>query len=290
MNKVGIFYAYWEHNWGVDVCSYPKRIARLGFELLEIRLNVVLNMTGPQRKKLQQEARACGIELTFCEALSPEIDISSPNPVVRKRGIEHLKRGLDIVHQMGGHILGGILYGAWNPPASEGLQKQERLQRSVESMRQILKTAEDTGVICAIEPVNRFEQYMLNTCAEALEYIKMAESPNIKILLDTFHMNIEEDSIFEAIISAGKNLAHMHVGEPNRKLPGQGRFPWQELLKAMHFINYTGSIVMEPFVQAGGEVSLDIRVWRDLTSGKDLDEAAQKSLQYLRALLKLADN
>lgn len=289
MNKIGIYYAYWEHNWAADLLSYPQRVARLGFEILEIKLSVVLAMTERQRRKLKHEAQAHGIGLTFCEALDSQIDISSPRPATRKRGIEYLKRGLDTVHKMGGYLLGGILYGAWNLPAVEGMHKAERLMWSVESMRHVLKTAEDVGVICAIEPVNRFEQFMLNTCAEALEYIKMVESPNLGILLDTFHMNIEEDDIYKAIVSAGKNLVHMHVGEPNRKLPGQGRFPWQELLRALRFINYEGAIVMEPFVQVGGEIGLDIKVWRDLARGQDLDEAAQQSLRFLRALLKLSE-
>lgn len=287
MNKIGIYYAYWERTWEADLLSYPQRVSQLGFEILEIKLSTVLAMPERKRKKLKHEAQIQGIELTFCEALSPQIDISSPNPAIRKRGIEYLRRGLDVVYKMGGHLLGGILYGAWNPPVAEGLRKPERLLWSVESMRQVVKTAEDVNVLCAIEPVNRFEQFMLNTCAEALEYIKMVESPNLKILLDTFHMNIEEDNIYEAIISAGEKLAHMHVGEPNRKLPGQGRFPWQELIRALRSIHYSGGIVMEPFVQARGEIGLDIRVWRNLADGRDLDEAAQKSLQFLRALLQL---
>jgi len=286
MNKIGIYYAYWERNWSANLLEYPPRIAKLGFEVLEIKLDQVIAMPLSQRKKLKMLAESYGIELTFCEALTLKCDISSPDLRTRRRGIEYLKSGLDVIHSFGGTLLGGILYGAWNPPFVDVRAKRDYLLRSVESMREIIKVAENFGIICAVEAVNRFEQFLLNTCAEAVEYVKLVESPNLKIMLDSFHMNIEEDSIRNAILQAGQFLGHLHISETNRNLPGQGRFPWPELISALQEICYTGRIVMEPFVHPGGEVGRDIRVWRDLQKGKDLDEEAKQALLFIKTLLK----
>jgi D-psicose/D-tagatose/L-ribulose 3-epimerase len=152
-------------------------------------------------------------------------------------------------------------------------------------MREIIKVAESLGVVCAVEVVNRFEQFMLNTCAEAVEYVKLVESPNIKVMLDSFHMNIEEDNIRDAVLKAGELLGHVHISETNRRPPGRGRFPWLELITALQEIRYPGRIVMEPFTQPGGEVGQDIRVWRDLQEGKDLDEEAKRALFFIKSLL-----
>lgn len=285
INRIGIYYAYWAKNWSTDVFSYPRRAKTLGFDILELKLSLITQMSERERNDLKLEAQEHAVELTFCDALTENIDISSPNYVTRKHGIEYIKRGLDAIHKLGGNILGGILYGAWNPPAEEWLNKQDRLKWSVESMRQIIKTAEDLGIIIAIEAVNRYEHFLINTCAEALNYINMVESPNIKIMLDTFHMNIEEDSIYNAILLAGKDLGHLHIGETNRKPPGRGRFPWSELVRALRIIEYPGRIVMEPFVQVGGDIGRDIRVWRNLAEDWDLDKEAQEALLFVRALL-----
>ena len=107
----------------------------------------------------------------------------------------------------------------------------------------------------------------------------------MKIMLDTFHMNIEEDDMVEAILLAGDRLGHFHVGENNRRLPGKGGMPWYQIGSALRAIGYDKNVVMEPFVRSGGGVGSDIKVWRDLSKGADeqrLDLDAAASVAYLR--------
>jgi D-psicose/D-tagatose/L-ribulose 3-epimerase len=134
--------------------------------------------------------------------------------------------------------------------------------------------------------VNRFEQYLINTCDEAVDYLNQVGSDHCKILLDSFHMNIEEDNIYNAIIKAGDKLGHVHIGETNRKAPGVGHFPWDELMKGLKDINYRGSIVMEPFLIPGGEVGRDVKIFRDLSIGIDIDKEAKRALNFIREKLK----
>ena len=153
-------------------------------------------------------------------------------------------------------------------------------------MKEAVKAAEDNGVTFSMEVVNRFEQKIMNTAAEAVAYVERVGSPNAKVMLDTFHMNIEEDFAADAILTAGDKLGHFHIGENNRMPPGYGHIPWTEIAAALRKIGYTGDVVMEPFVLPGGPVGRDIKIYRDLSVGLDLDEEARKALLFMRGVLK----
>jgi D-psicose/D-tagatose/L-ribulose 3-epimerase len=107
---------------------------------------------------------------------------------------------------------------------------------------------EDCAVQFNVEAVNRFEQYIMNTAAEAVEYVERVGSDHCGVLLDAFHLNIEEDSIHDAIVATGDKLGHLHIGETNRRAPGRGRMPWDEIFGAVREANYEGAITMEPFL------------------------------------------
>ena len=108
------------------------------------------------------------------------------------------------------------------------------------------------------------------------------------MLLDTFHMNIEEDNIADAFRASEGYLGHVHIGEGNRNLPGQGSLPWDEIGKALRDINFNGGVVMEPFVKMSGKVGEDIKVWRDISRGADeatMDKNIRESLVFLKKAL-----
>lgn len=288
-NPIGIYYAYWTHEWDADFLPYVEKVKRLGFDTLEVNSGTVTRMSRGERDRLKNAAADAGIELTFCIGLPHAYDIASPEREVRRTGIEYLKDQARMVSEMGGRGIGGIIYAAWpgQLPVGES-DRRPWTDRSVESMKEAIKTAEECGVIFNVEVVNRFEQFILNTAQEAVEYVERVGSPNVKILLDTFHINIEEDSFREAILTAGKRLGHFHIGETNRRPPGRGRIPWDEVIGALGDIDYRGAIVMEPFLMPGGQVGSDIRVYRDLSVGVDLDEEAARACRFIREKLERA--
>ena len=156
-------------------------------------------------------------------------------------------------------------------------------------MREIVKTAEDYGVTYCVEAVNRFEGCIINTAREALDYVNDIDSPNIGVLLDTYHMNIEEVSIGDAIRLVGDRLTSFHTGENNRMAPGRGHLNWDEIFGALADINYKGRIVSEPFVMMGGEVGRDIKTWRDLVPNpteERIDEEAAFLLNFEKQMLE----
>ena len=288
-NKVGIYYAYWTHDWDADFVPFVAKVKQLGFDILEVNSGTVTNMSNAERDRLKDEAAAHDVELTFCIGLGPEYDIASEDDAVRANGVDFLKRQAGMLQYMEARELGGIIYSSWPGKLPGGTDKRAYVDRSIESMREVMEVVEECGVLFNVEVVNRFEQYLLNTAEEAVEYCSRVGSDHCKILLDTFHMNIEEDSFRAAILTAGDKLGHLHIGETNRRAPGRGKIPWEEVFGACSGIGYTGSIVMEPFLMPGGEVGRDISVFRDLRGDLDLDEEARRACTFVKDALGRKD-
>lgn len=289
MNKIGIFMNFWVKNWDADHVKHIKKVSGLGFDILEFQAQALLDMDKSRMDEVRQAAKDNGIELTYSLGLNPKYDVASPDAKVREGGIEYLKRIVERIGYMEGKLLSGVNYAGWGSPDYIVDDKSEIVKHSIESVRQVIKTAEDYDVTYCVEVVNRFEGIVMNTAKEAIEYVKQIDSDKIGILLDTYHMNIEEGSIGDAIRSVGGYLKNFHTGENNRVVPGKGHLDWDEIFGALHDIDYQGRIVSEPFVQMGGEVGRDIKVWRDLVedpSEEVLDEEARFLLNFEKDMIR----
>ena len=289
MNKIGIFMNFWVKNWDADHVKYIKKVSGLGFDILEFQAQALLDMDKSRMDEVRQAAKDNGIELTYSLGLNPKYDVASPDAKVREGGIEYLKRIVERIGYMEGKLLSGVNYAGWGSPDYIVDDKSEIVKHSIESVRHVIKTAEDYDVTYCVEVVNRFEGIVMNTAKEAIEYVKQIDSDKIGILLDTYHMNIEEGSIGDAIRSVGGYLKNFHTGENNRVVPGKGHLDWDEIFGALHDIDYQGRIVSEPFVQMGGEVGRDIKVWRDLVedpSEELLDEEARFLLNFEKDMIR----
>ena len=286
MRPIGIFYAYWEREWDVDFVPFVARVKHLGFDQLEVNAGTLATMSADQRRRLRDEAAEQAILLSYGVGLTPDHDVSSLDEQVRRNGVQFMREIIGAIGEMGGGMVGGTIHSYWpaTPPADIDT-KLRILDRSAASVGELLPQAEDEGVVLNVEVINRFEQFLLNTAAEAASFVSRFDSPNLGILLDTFHMNIEEDSIGDAIRSAVGKLRSLHIGEPNRKPPGLGRMPWDEIRVALDDISYEGPLVMEPFVVPGGTIGRNIGVWRELMPDADLDEEARKACAFTRRTL-----
>lgn len=287
--KYGIYYAYWEQEWEADYRYYIKKAAALGFDILEIAASPLPNYSDSQLAELKACAADSGILLTAGHGPNAGQNLSSPDPAVRANAKAFFTDLLKRLYKLDIHTIGGALYSYWPVDYARPVDKKGDWGRSVESVGEIAKVAEDCGVKFCLEVLNRFENYLLNTAEEGVEFVKQVDHPSVKVMLDTFHMNIEEDSIGGAIRTAGNYLGHFHTGECNRKVPGKGRTPWREIGEALHDIGYNGGVVMEPFVRMGGKVGSDIKVWRDISRGASedqLDSDARDALNFSRYMLE----
>ena len=282
--KFGTLYAYWTHDWTGEYKHFAKKVADAGFDILEISAGDLLGMSDSYITELKAVAADLGIEISSNIGPPRDKDVGSADPKIREAGIAFLSDIMKQMDKLDWRVLVGVMYTCW-PCAFDDLDKPATWARSVESTKRLGKVAGDLGITMCEEVVNRFETNILNTCEEALQYCKDVDNPNVKMLLDTFHMNIEEDNIPAAIRMAGDYLGHVHLGEGNRNLPGQGSLPWDEIGQALRDIGFDAGVVMEPFVTMGGQVGEDIKVWRDLSRGADeaqMDNSIAQSLVFLK--------
>lgn len=289
MATFGIHYAFWGRDWDVDLLQRIAFAAEIGFDVIEITPPEF--MTRFDRAKMD-ELKACaekhGIEMSFCIGFPKEMDMASVDASVRRAGIAYAGNMLKAVHYVGGKILGGILYSYWPSDYSHPVDKQGAWERGLQSVREVIKTAEDLDILYAIEMVNRFEQFVLNSVEEGRIFVSQVDSPKCRLLLDVFHMSIEEDNLAQAILDAGNMLAHMHICQNNRKIPAPGGLvDWISIVQALKKISFSGRLVMEPFVLTGGPVGHDLRIWRDLipdTTVMGLNKELSKGLTYIKSL------
>ena len=286
MNPIGIHYGYWTQFWSSDPLQFIDRAKRCGFDVLEVNAVTVGQMSDQERSRLRTAAEKANLTLTYSIGMKDDVDLTSSDPATRKRGLALLEDICRAMKQMGGTILAGINYSSWPRKLQPDEDKKVLTDRAIEAVREAIKTAEDSDVLFCLEVVNRFEHFIMNTAAEGLAFAERVQSPNCKLLLDTFHLNIEEDSMSDAILQTGSMLGHFHIGEPNRRPPGRGRMSWAEIFGALHDINYQGAIVMEPFLLPGGDVGRDISVFRDLLGSGDLDAEATESAKFVRSQLE----
>lgn len=284
--KHGIYYAYWEKEWSADYVQYVEKAARLGFDILEIGGTPLPEYTRDDVKRLKTAADANGIRLTVGYGPSAEHNIG--NQEVRGKALEWYKKLFDVMEQLGSSTLGGALYSYWPVDYSRPIDKEEDWKNAVEGIQILAEEAAEYGVNLNLECLNRFENHILNTASEGVKFVRETGKANVWVMLDTFHMNIEETSIAEAIRTAGSLLGHFHTGECNRMVPGKGRTPWRQIGEALRGIGYDKDVVMEPFVNMGGQVGQDIKVWRPLCgeiTEEQLDQDAKDAVRFQRYML-----
>ncbi|MBQ4473963.1 MAG: sugar phosphate isomerase/epimerase [Lachnospiraceae bacterium] len=295
MNKIGMHSGYWR-----ELC--PNATAydlvdltvKTGCEVVEFGPAYLLNMTTEERKEFKKYYEDAGLELSINGGFKYYNDIAHDNADIRRVGIEWAKRVLQAMYEAGSNRWSGINYSQWlrrpEVPVCTPEFKNHVRDLSLDSMREIIKTAEDCGVNYCFEIVNRFEQFIMNTSAEGVAFCEDLGSPNAKLLLDTFHMAIEEDYIPDAITYAQSKgrLGHLHTGESNRRLPGfdgKSNMNWDAIMGAVKESGYTEFITMEPFMKMG---NTEICCWRDLSHGADLEQMisdAAAGANFLRSKL-----
>lgn len=291
----GIYYAYWEREWAGDYKNYIQKVAKLGFDVLEIAAGPLPGYTNFQLSELRKCAEDNGIHLTIGYGPAPENNIASADQKVREHGLEFYKDLFARMEKIGADLIGGAIYSCWPIDYSKPVDKKGDWERGIEGIAKLGKIGLDYGInTIGLEVLNRFENHVLNTAKEGAAFVRSVRelepaAVNAKVMLDTFHMNIEEQSIGDAIRTAGDLLGHFHTGECNRMVPGQGRTPWREIHDALKEVKYNGAVVMEPFVIPGGTVGQDIKIWREIvddTTEEALDRDAKNALQFQRFVLE----
>jgi D-psicose/D-tagatose/L-ribulose 3-epimerase len=203
----------------------------------------------------------------------------SPDAGVRAKGVAATKAILDSCAAVGAEQLVGPYHSALGFFSGAGPTVDE-WKWGVESMRQVAEHAGKVGVTLAVECLNRFETYLLNTHADAARFVREVDHPHCRIMYDTFHSNIEEKRITKAIECAADVLVHVHISENDRSTPGRGGIRWDETFDALHTIDYDGWLVVEAFGLALPEIAAATKIWRRMFDSEE--QLARDALVFMK--------
>jgi D-psicose/D-tagatose/L-ribulose 3-epimerase len=237
-------------------------------------------------------AADAGLSLVLAARVNLARDLASADPAARAAGVAYLQRCVDSAVAMGASIVGGPLYGtplvfAGRTPAPiVEAERSARVDRVVAGLSAAGAYAATHGVRLAVEPLNRFETDFCNTARQAMDLVRMVASPAVGVMLDTFHMNMEEDDLAAAIRTSAKHLIHFQANENHRGFLGTGHLDWLAIARALAEVRYAGAVTLEPFRRTDDRLSVPLAQWRPPTRDEDADLAQSAAL--LRAALHAA--
>jgi D-psicose/D-tagatose/L-ribulose 3-epimerase len=222
-----------------------------------------------------------GLDCTVCAILPQAQNPISPDAAARKRAINHLTRCVEAAAKMGAKLLGGPLFAPIGYLPDHRPNKNEWLwaAKAFQALKSVL---EDNDMVLSLEPVNRSETFFLRTAAEAERLCELIGDSRIGVTIDTFHANIEELNIADAIISLGAHLMHLHASENDRGPLGRGHIPFSEIVSALQAINYRGYLMIEGFGYSAKEKNAPGRLWA--STDVSPEALATESAQHLRSV------
>ncbi len=190
------------------------------------------------------------------------LSFTDPDPEVRHKAVERVRSHLPLARQLGSVVIIGLLRGIVKP----GVSQDQAMAWLVKGLQECAEEASRLGVRFALEPINRYETTLVNNVEQGLDLVEKVGSDSFGLLLDTFHMNIEEPSIEDSIRAAGSRIFHFHVADSNRWYPGAGHLDFESILRTLAETGYDGFV-------SGEFLPLP-----------DADTAAREAIKYLKSL------
>ena len=277
-NLLGVHALVWVGGWSKDQCREAiKNSAEAGYGLIEIPAldpkSIDVEHTKATLKQFGLKG-ACSLGLSF------DADINNDDSEIAKRGEARLMDALNVVEQLGGDYLGGVIFSALGkykfPPTKKARDN------AVAALKRLAIAAQAKGITLGLEPVNRYESNLLNTGSQALEMIKDIGEPNVVVHLDIYHMNIEEQDLVSPVLEAGNKLGYVHIGASHRGPLGTGNIDFDSFFGALAKIGYKGTITFESFSSTvvAPDLSSTLGIWRNLwTDNKSMAKSAREYIE-----------
>lgn len=235
--------------------------------------------------KIRRALAANGLACTVCSVLPKGFSLISEDGTVRRDTIAHLKACIECTAEVGAHIIAGPLYAPVGYFPGRRRTSQEWMA-AVDAYQETGELLNRLDVHLCVEPLNRFETYFLNTTADTIRLCEEVNHPNVGILWDSFHANIEEKNPADALLQAGPYLKHVHTSENDRGTPGTGHVDWEALFRVLRTLNYNGWLTIESFGFALGDLSSAASIWRDLEPSSE--DIAWRGIEFLKRLCTLS--
>jgi D-psicose/D-tagatose/L-ribulose 3-epimerase len=274
--KFGVNTLIWSTTYNQSVRAMLPVIKQRGFDGIEVP---VFRPAEFPASTLRRDAEAHGLECTACSVLLPGMSLISADADVRQRTVSHLRVTVKAAADAGASILAGPLYSPVGYLPGRRRTSDE-WRWAVEGYQAIGPALEENHVTLAIEPLNRFETFFLNTAADAAALCAQVAHPNVGILFDTFHANIEEKNIAAGYLTLGEHLRHVHTCENDRGTPGSGHVEWDSVFHALRELRYDGWLTIESFGFDLPDLSAAASIWRDIE--RTPESIAFDGIQFLK--------
>ena len=275
--KFGINTFLWTADFGPQHFHLLPEIREHGFDGVEVAL---FRPAQFQAAAIRRAVEENGMSCTVCSVLPSGFSLISDDAAVRRATVAHLKDCIKAVADAGASLIAGPLYSPVGYLPGRR-RNDDEWKWAVDAYRELGPVFEANGVDVGIEPLNRFETYFLNTTADAVKLCEQVNHPNVGILWDTFHANIEEKDPAVALLTTGRFLKHVHTCENDRGTPGSGHVDWPGVFAALRELQYNRWLTIESFGFALGDLSAAASIWRDLAPTPG--EIAWEGVKFLKA-------
>lgn len=277
--KFGVNTFIWTANFDRSNLPLLPKLKAGGFDGVEVPLFRPADFAAADIRKGLAEN---GLECTICSVLTGGLSMLSEDAAVRQKTRVHMEECVKTAAEVGARIVAGPLYSPVGYLPGRRRTADE-WKWAVECYRSLGPVLAQYGVTIAIEPLNRFETYFLNTAEDAATFCDQVDHPNVGVLFDTFHANIEEKSIAEGYRTVGRHLKHVHTCENDRGIPGSGHVEWKAVFDALRDLRYDGWLTIESFGFSLGELSAAASIWRDIAPTPD--SIAYEGVKFLKKSL-----
>lgn len=274
--KYGMNLLLWTGEMHDDMLPVLEAIKKMGYDGVELPMfDLDVDRWAQWGKRLDD----LGLERTAVTVRGEEDNPISEDAKIRAAGVAANKQALDCCQAVGAETLLGPYHSALGLFSGQGPTEDE-WKRGVESMQQVAEHASTTGTMMAVEYLNRFECYLLNSAADGSRFIDAVNHPNCRMMYDTFHANIEEKSPAEAIRTCAANTIHVHISENDRSTPGTGGINWQATFDTLHEVGYDNWLVVEAFGLSLPELAAATKIWRRMYDTEE--KLASDALAFMK--------
>ena len=275
--KYGINLYLWADDMHDGLMPVLEKLKKMGYDGVEVP---IFDLDLAKWKLWAKRLDDLGLERTANTVIAPEHNPLSADPKIRDAAYQHMRGVVDACAAVGSPILCGPHQVALGVFTGKGATEEE-WKRSVDHLRRVAEYAAGQDVVLAEEVVNRFELYHVNTLDQGVRLVDEVGHPNCRIHLDTFHAHIEEKNTADAIRRAGSRIAHVHISENDRGVPGTGSVAWDATFGALGDIGYDGWLTVEAFGNFLPNLAAATKIWRPLFDSEE--QLAADSLAFLTA-------
>jgi D-psicose/D-tagatose/L-ribulose 3-epimerase len=255
-----------------------EAVKDLGFDLLEVSVG---EKTPDDPKKLRSRLKDAGLGVIASTGCPPDKDLTSDDPKARRKGVEFMKMCVDTTSELGASHMVGLLYSTAGRTVKT-LPDDRYARWAAEGLKEVAIYAKKAGLTLGFETVNHYETIINNTVDQCIRFREMVGEPNFMIHLDTFHMNLEEESLYEATKKALPYCCHYHFAEGNRGQVGKGTVDWHGVYRALAEGNYSGTATLEAFADAPQDFRVLFHLWRRF--GDSTEASLREGLAFVKRM------